>query len=448
MRLPEFEAPHLSTKAGLVWVGLLALVAAPFPLWFVNPHVPVGFPVMERGVPLFFVLLAGALIVLGRISRASWPFAALLMFAALRGAWHGFPPRTIQLLSVAVFAGMAYAAARDLPDKWAHYAAYGILVGAGWEGFLGTLNAMGVYPWMQWVSPEHVGKPMGFLTHPNYWGSWMALSLPVVWAIAGIPAAALVFLLILKTISAGPTISAAVGILVMAWPLFSTRIRYLVAGLGAASCVGVLTLHEWRLSGRREVWQVAFGEMLKWPLTGQGFGEWRSWADQFNAANYRPDQGQHFFITLQAHSEPIQLVFELGLIGLALGALWAFQGFTAARKVWRAAPAAMLPMPEVNGSPLYLMWGRAPLERAWIAVLAVAAVNMWGSPTFHLPAQAAIALFALARVQADAAALSLPAAVVGRGVSGLLHRNPEATNHVAVAKKRQRKESLNVADCS
>ena len=28
------------------------LVAAPFPLWFVAPHVPAGFPVIERGVPM------------------------------------------------------------------------------------------------------------------------------------------------------------------------------------------------------------------------------------------------------------------------------------------------------------------------------------------------------------------------------------------------------------
>ena len=49
--------------------------------------------------------------------------------------------------------------------------------------------------------------------------------------------------------------------------------------------------------------------------------------------------------------------------------------------------------------------GRAPLERAWVAMVAVAAVNSLGSPLFHLMPQAAVALFALARVQADAEAL-------------------------------------------
>ena len=43
------------------------------------------------------------------------------------------------------------------------------------------------------------------------------------------------------------------------------------------------------------------------------------------------------------------------------------------------------------------------LERAWVAILAVAGINALGSPVFHLPAQAALILFALARVQALAA---------------------------------------------
>jgi len=56
-------------------------------------------------------------------------------------------------------------------------------------------------------------------------------------------------------------------------------------------------------------------------------------------------------------------------------------------------------------SPTAAWWkpGRVPLERAWVAVLAVAAVNALGSPLMHLPGQAAIVVFALARVQACAA---------------------------------------------
>lgn len=357
---------------------------------------------------MFWLLFAAVLLVLGRIATVSWPFAALLLWAGLRGAWHSFPPRTLQLLTVALFAGLLYVAARTLSDREARWGAWAVIVGAAWEGLLGLVNTFGIYPWMTWVSAEHVGKPMGLLTHPNYWGSWMALGLPVLWALAGVPAAALAFVLIAKTISGGPVISAAVGALVMAWPLFGSRVRWAVAGAGGAAITVVMTLHEWRLSGRREVWTKALEEMRKWPMTGQGLGEWRSWADQYNQAFYRPTEGKTFFITLQAHSEPLQLIFELGLVGLVIAALWVWQAAQAGRTVWRAAPAAILPMPRCSRMPQvrWLAFGRAPLERAWIAVLAVALVNSLGSPVFHLPAQAALILFALGRVQADAAALS------------------------------------------
>ena len=406
----RFEWPEAARWSRRIWIGLLAAVAAPIPLWFVLPHVPAGFPAIERGVPIFFVLFAASLVVLGRVACVSWPFAALILWAAIRGAWHGFPPRTLQLLTLLLFAGLLYALARELSDQEARWAAWAALFGVAWEGALGAVNVFGVYPWMTWVSPEHIGKPMGLLTHPNYWGSWMALGLPVVWALAGVPAAALVFLLTVKTISGGPVISAAVGALVMAWPLFGQRVRLAVAGLGAGAIALVMTLHEWRLSGRREVWAVAFEEMRKWPLTGQGLGEWRSWAEQYNQAFYRPQEGKTFFITLQAHSEPLQLAFELGVVGLLLGGLWIWQGFGASRRVWQAAPAAILPRPvwpRLPAAAPWLLWGRAPLERAWVAVLAVALVNMLGSPVFHLPAQASLILFALARTQADAEALTV-----------------------------------------
>jgi len=75
------------------------------------------------------------------------------------------------------------------------------------------------------------------------------------------------------------------------------------------------------------------------------------------------------------------------------------QAGLAAYRVWKAAPAGMIPGP-------WYAWGRAPLERAWIAVVATALVNSLGSPVFHLPGQAAIIIFALARMQADADALT------------------------------------------
>ena len=386
-----FELKAAGQAGWYVWAGLAALIAIPWPM--------MGWPIPERAVPIMWLLVGGAVVALSRIAQASWPFALLLIWAGMRAAYHQFPMRSLQVLALVLMAGLLYAAAREMPDKWARRTAWALMIGVAWEWGLGALNAMGVYPWMAWVHPDHIGKPMAFLTHPNYWGSFMALAFPLVWALLGIPAAILVFVLILKTVSGGPVISVAAGALVMAWPLLGRRLRWLVAGVGGASIVGVMTLHEWRLSGRTEVWLLSLkAEIARWPVTGQGLGQWRTWAEDWNRANYAPAAGQNFMVTLQAHNEPLQLWFELGLVGVVLAGLWGLQAVLAAKQVWRAAPAALVPSP-------WFQWGRAPLERAWVAVIAVAAVNMLGSPTFHLPGQAAVVLLALARVQADAEAL-------------------------------------------
>ena len=374
--------------AGPLWVSFLLLATLVIP-W---PYTGFGWPLLERAVPILWMVAAGVLLLASRIARASWPFALLLVWAGVRGMYHHFPLRTLQVLLLFLMAGLLYAAARELPDKWARRVGVAILIGVGFEFILGGLNAMRIYPWMAWISPEHVSKPMGMLTHPNYWGSFMALGLPLAWAYLGIPAAALIFILILKTVSGGPVICAAVGATVMAWPLFGRLAKFAVVAVGAGSIATVMTLHEWRLSGRSEVWSVALPEIMRWPILGQGLGQWRQWAEDYNR------EAGKFFVTLQAHNEPLQLWFELGVIGLGIAALWVLQGVLAARVVWRAAPAAILPGPAWQ-------WGRAPLERAWVAVIAVAAVNALGSPIFHLMPQAAVALFALARVQADAEAL-------------------------------------------
>ena len=386
-----FELKAAGQAGWYVWAGLAALIAVPFPAF--------SWPIPERAVPIMWLLVGGAIVALSRIAQASWPFALLLIWAGMRAAYHQFPMRTLQVLALVLMAGLLYAAAREMPDKWARRAAWALMIGVAWEWGFGLLNAFGYYPWMAWVSPLHVGKPMAWLTHPNYWGSFMALAFPLVWALLGIPAAILVFVLILKTVSPGPVISVAAGALVMAWPLLGRRLRWCVASVGGASVLGVLTLHEWRLSGRSEVWWLSLkNEIARWPITGQGLGQWRTWAEDWNRANYAPPD-KAFMVTLQAHSEPLQLWFELGLIGVVLAGLWGLQAVLAAKQVWRAAPAAMVPSP-------WFLWGRAPLERAWLAVVAVAAVNMLGSPTFHLPGQAAVTLLALARVQADAEALT------------------------------------------
>ena len=379
-----FEWPGISVRAAAVWIFLGAALAIPFPAY--------GWMLPERAVPIMWLMVAGAGVLAAYVARASWPLALLILWAIARTAYHAFPQRSLQVLALFALTALLYAAARDLPERWARWTAGAFVVGLGFEALLGALNAAGIYPGMAWVDSQQIGKPMGLLTHPNYWGSYMALGLPLIWALLGLPAALAAFLLILRTVSGGPVITAGVAALVIVWPLFGRVARWATVVLGGAAVAVTMTLHEWRLSGRREVWQTAFGEIMRWPVMGQGLGQWRQWAEDYNAGH------KSVFATLQAHNEPYQLWFELGLIGVVLGALWALQAALAARAVWQAAPATRLPSP-------WYAWGRIPLERAWIAVLAAAAVNMLGSPTFHLPAQGALTLFALARVQADSHAL-------------------------------------------
>jgi hypothetical protein len=420
LRASSFEWSGGERVVALLWIPLLALVAMPYPLF--------SAPLIERAIPIFWLLLAGAALLFTQVARVSWPFAALLAWATLRTLWMGLAvePATIQLGALVMdvarirplqlvlllsLVGLLYAAARGLAPRWARAAAWMLVLGVAWEAAFGYLNLWGIYPWMSFVVPEYMGRPMGFLTHPNYWGSFLALGLPVVWALCGIPAAAIVYALILSSVSAGPVIAATVGVLVMAWPELDRRLRLVILGAAASTVAVVMTVHEWRLSGRWENWVAIWPELSRYPVIGQGLGAWRVWADHYNAKLAAQTGKPEIFATLQAHNEPYQLWFELGLIGLGLAALWALQAWLAVRGAWALCPPG-------KAAPWYAP-GRAPLERAWIALLATALVNALGSPLFHLPAQAALTLFAVARIQAQAA-LTPPAPPA-------LHRAPART---------------------
>ncbi|MEK7178063.1 MAG: hypothetical protein AAB721_00160, partial [Patescibacteria group bacterium] len=138
--------------AGPLWVSFLLLATLVIP-W---PYTGFGWPLLERAVPILWMVAAGVLLLASRIARASWPFALLLVWAGVRGMYHHFPLRTLQVLLLFLMAGLLYAAARELPDKWARRVGVAILIGVGFEFILGGLNAMRIYPWMAWISPEHV----------------------------------------------------------------------------------------------------------------------------------------------------------------------------------------------------------------------------------------------------------------------------------------------------
>lgn len=380
-----------------LWVPLLVLVAMPFPAF--------NFPLPERALPILWLMLAGAACLFAVIARASWPYAALLTWAVARASLMEFPLRALQVILLAALVGLLYVAAREMPGRIAKYAAWGLVVGLAYEGLFGYVNLWGVYPLMKFILADQIGRPMGFLTHPNYWGSFMALGLPVAWSLGGIIPAVAILAMILAGFSGGPAISACVGVVVLVWPELGRRARYAVIA-GAATLVSVvMTVHEWRLSGRREVWQAVWPELMRYPVIGQGFGSWRVWADHYNHKLSLTTGKPEIFATLQAHNEPYQLWFELGLIGLVFVALLVWQAGAAAWRTWRAHEA----IPE---TPWWAP-GRIPLGRAWVAVLVTGAVNSLGSPVLHLPAQAAFMVLALGQLQALAAR---PALVAVNGV--------------------------------
>ena len=385
----------------------------------------------ERAVPIAAILAAGGVCLAGRVASVSWPLAALLVWAGVRAFWNGLSVdpmslranavvmeaarvRPLQILVLLSFAAMLYVAARHMPRTATlrlgllrvtvdpvRCAAWALAGGVLYEALFGYLNIWKVYPWMTFIQADQVGRPMGFLTHPNYWGSFVAIGLPVVWSLCGLLPAVAIAAMIITSYSAGPAVAVAVGVALLLWPHLSRRWRYGLIASASGIVSAVITVHEWRLSGRWENWAAAWPELARYPIIGQGLGSWRIWADNVNTKLSQASGRPEAWATLQAHNEPYQLWFELGLIGLFLVGLWVLQAGLASWVTWTADESrdALLRSPR----PAWWQPGFITLDQAWVAVLVTAGVNSLASPTFHLPGQAAMVLFALARIQASAA---------------------------------------------
>src|SRR3990167_10499681 len=98
-----------------LWIPLALLIAAPWPM--------MGWPIAERAVPIFFLIAGGLLLCMGRVARASWPLACLILWAGLRAGYHNFQLRSLQVLLLMTMAALLYAAARDLSDGMTRLAA-------------------------------------------------------------------------------------------------------------------------------------------------------------------------------------------------------------------------------------------------------------------------------------------------------------------------------------
>jgi hypothetical protein len=391
------RGPALSTW---VWVGLLASLALPLPFR--------GLVVPERGAILAYVLVAAGLLLAWRVGRTSPPAACLLVWTLAHVLWAGVPMRGFQVLVVLFMAGVLFLEASALSDLAAIRCAWALVAGIGIQAVLGGLNLLQVYPSpnvlaapLHWLgvatdpgSPtilaSFVGRPLGWLTHPNFWGAYLALGIPVVYALCGKWWALGLLAGTVATGNIGPVVSGVAGLVVMAWRDLSRvmRLGVVVAVLAVVLAVSVQHIQRpdshgdtWlstATSGRTAVWANAWPDVTKHWLVGNGPGTWRIWSVMVNAHAQATHPGSTP-ATMQAHNEPYQLWFEFGLIGVALVGWWVVTLGRGAR----------------------VMLGTGQMrDRMWVGVAIVAAVNSLGSPTFHMPQQAVVALFAAGRLQA------------------------------------------------
>lgn len=399
------ETPRSAAWSAL-WVVLMVLLAIPVPLR--------GIPMPERGVPILYLLVAGVLLIVLHIARTSLPLALLLGYTFFWVLSSGYPIRGVQIFVLMLMGALLYVEASRLSAPWVRRVAVALVVGATLQAALGLLNMLHVFPsptapalalrwigidptpvfklfdagpWLTLMTKDYLGRPMGWLTHPNFWGSYLALAVPVVYVLLGRWWGLGAFSLVLLSTSIGPVLAAAGGMVVVAWRDLPKILRPALVVAALLAVVAVTYAHVTpRLenqkpltltalsSGRTAVWEAAWPNMLQHPLAGNGIGSWRLWANEYNRTTAQPT-----FATLQAHNELLQFVFEWGLIGVVFLGYWLWQLSSGVRVLWAAdAPEGVL----------------------WVAVSAVAVVNSFVSPTFHLPAQAAIALFAAGRLEA------------------------------------------------
>ena len=419
------------SAAGITWVLLLALIWLPFPF--------TGIPVPERGAPIIYLLTAALAVLSARVWAISRPAGALMAYIGGHVLWallvigQGHVQRKLHLLGLLVAAAILFEAAAGLARASVLRASViAVLLGVSLQVALGVLNVFHVYPsplflneisallgyreaWTMHIEPAYFGHAMGWLTHPNYLGSAIALLVPVAYTCGGRPLTLAFFAGILATTSIGPLVTGLAGLAcVMTW----TRRRLAGAALALLGLVAIAGVHYTRVgtldgilrepslerltSGRVTIWRDTLGSRSDWRLVvfGSGLGSYRTWADEVNRRlGNRVTLGQQTGPKLrqappidgvvskmpnQAHNEYLQFHFELGWVGSGL-LLWALSDL--GWRLWRRR---------------YLWtqaWRVGPigLDVAWMAVLGAGLVNALGSPAWHLPAQGAVLLFAYAR---------------------------------------------------
>lgn len=416
----------------LPWGALLLLAPLPFQtgwLWWTDPSLV---------WPTIWLVSAGLTALWFGVAPLPWAAAAGLGWASWRVWQGGILGRSLEVLVLVGLGAVLYGAATRLPLWSERWLAWLILIPAGGNAGLGLWNltapltpawrvldpGTGLPPFWRaflsqdpyghpppWIGPlsfQHPaypwraiqesfwGLPHGLFVHPNYWALYLALCLPLVWwALSSRRRVALVtvwgwVVLIATSRSWAATGAAFLVATILSWSamprvLSVGVLAILPLGLG----VGWLALKgvPFTLGGRWPVWQIG----LEWVWgrarwIGEGLGMWRVWALWEQGPIWLgsprhgfPAQDRMAGWWAEAQGEPVQLLFELGLIGLGIGLWWAGTVAWEGWCVWRT---------------------RDGLGRAWVAILVVAGLTSLFTIPFRLPATVGLLLFAAGRVRA------------------------------------------------
>ncbi len=256
-----------------------------------------------------------------------------------------------------------------------------------------------------------LGQPHGFLGHPNHFGVFLALALPAALRLAGLfhvpdrkgrfarrakPAPSIrrrlglpwivgASLLTMILLSRSRTALAALGLLALVWlwPCLDRRLRLgslALAGVGAAGLGYTVFTGAQTLGARVVAWRLGWEMTTGAPWVGWGLGTWRLWALDPRGPVAAEPRLTPFGWWETAFSEPMQLVFELGAVGLALGLLCLAQ---LARDAWRG-------------------WRAGGESQAWAGVSGVGLIALWTTSLLHYPPLAVPLLIAAARLRARA----------------------------------------------
>ena len=241
------------------------------------------------------------------------------------------PPHAFGLettLSVVFGIGLLVAA-QQVPKRWDQAITMSITIAAIAQTLMATAQWYGYDPmWLGWQQDSTV-KVHGTFGNPMYMGSFVAIAAGVA-PLVTIPVLAWGIILS-KSATAGLAFGAAV---LVRWRRH-WRMVLPVAITVLASVMYMRTLVTWTWRHRAAIWVVALAEWWRAPLFGYGPGGWiRAWP--------RVGSGGSFEIYAQAHNEYLQLLFDGGLVGLALFGAWVWSRRKALRQsAWTPAVAAL-----------------------------------------------------------------------------------------------------------